>query len=330
MKLFVPNPWCAPVLALAALFAAAAVFAPAAPYRTGLLPRAAAMELAQLPAPNPRRNAAQSPPASAPVTRGAQERPRRSIFGRIFQRNDGTGGGDARKNKAALLAAYPDAFRFDGNEIVFPSGVRVVWDDGRDKSPAELLVAADVEDMFAYPYPLARKGERAPPKLHDPGRVRSEAFFRALYGGSEAEVRQSVRRVPWVPQLGGGALTVTTRFGIDRRVAAISSELERLPPRFHRYLRPSAGAFLWRRIAGTRRLSVHSFGAAVDINTKYANYWRWAGERAGGDIPFQNQIPMEIVSVFEKHCFIWGGRWYHFDTMHFEYRPELLPGCQRG
>jgi len=22
--------------------------------------------------------------------------------------------------------------------------------------------------------------------------------------------------------------------------------------------------------------------------------------------------------------FIWGGRWYHFDTMHFEYRPELL------
>ncbi|MDP3291618.1 MAG: M15 family metallopeptidase, partial [Sulfuricurvum sp.] len=24
------------------------------------------------------------------------------------------------------------------------------------------------------------------------------------------------------------------------------------------------------------------------------------------------------------HGFIWGGRWYHYDTMHFEYRPELL------
>jgi hypothetical protein len=28
--------------------------------------------------------------------------------------------------------------------------------------------------------------------------------------------------------------------------------------------------------------------------------------------------------VFEKHGFIWGGKWYHYDTMHFEYRPELL------
>ena len=27
---------------------------------------------------------------------------------------------------------------------------------------------------------------------------------------------------------------------------------------------------------------------------------------------------------FETHGFIWGGKWYHYDTMHFEYRPELL------
>jgi hypothetical protein len=29
--------------------------------------------------------------------------------------------------------------------------------------------------------------------------------------------------------------------------------------------------------------------------------------------------------VLEKHGFIWGGKWYHFDTMHLEHRPELLP-----
>ena len=28
--------------------------------------------------------------------------------------------------------------------------------------------------------------------------------------------------------------------------------------------------------------------------------------------------------IFEKHGFIWGGRWYHYDTMHFEYRPEMI------
>ena len=33
---------------------------------------------------------------------------------------------------------------------------------------------------------------------------------------------------------------------------------------------------------------------------------------------------MTIVDVFERHGFIWGGRWFHYDTMHFEYRPELL------
>ena len=35
-------------------------------------------------------------------------------------------------------------------------------------------------------------------------------------------------------------------------------------------------------------------------------------------------VPKEIVDVFEKYGFIWGGRWYHYDTMHFEYRPELF------
>jgi D-alanyl-D-alanine carboxypeptidase len=25
-----------------------------------------------------------------------------------------------------------------------------------------------------------------------------------------------------------------------------------------------------------------------------------------------------------SYGFIWGGKWYHYDTMHFEYRPELM------
>jgi len=31
-----------------------------------------------------------------------------------------------------------------------------------------------------------------------------------------------------------------------------------------------------------------------------------------------------ILFLFEKYGFIWGGKWFHYDTMHFEYRPELL------
>ena len=38
-------------------------------------------------------------------------------------------------------------------------------------------------------------------------------------------------------------------------------------------------------------------------------------------------MPQNLIDIFEKHGFIWGGRWYHYDTMHFEYRPEVLSGC---
>lgn len=239
----------------------------------------------------------------------------------------GFGRKSARGAKGALLSAYPGAFAIEANTIVFPDGTQIAFDDGRRKDAAALLTDADVEDMFAYRYPPIAEGIEPPKRLHDPGRVRNDAFFRALYGANEGAVRASVQSVPWVPSLGGGTVNVTTRFGIADRIAAISAELERLPPRFHRYLVPTAGGFLWRRIAGTNRLSVHSFGAAMDISTRHANYWRWDGAKAGGNIPYRNQIPAEIVAVFEKHCFIWGGRWYHYDTMHFEYRPELLPHC---
>ena len=36
-------------------------------------------------------------------------------------------------------------------------------------------------------------------------------------------------------------------------------------------------------------------------------------------------MPQAIVAAFARQGFIWGGAWRHFDTMHFEYRPELLP-----
>jgi hypothetical protein len=34
--------------------------------------------------------------------------------------------------------------------------------------------------------------------------------------------------------------------------------------------------------------------------------------------------PSVVVEIFEKHGFVWGGKWYHFDNMHFEYRPEII------
>ena len=59
---------------------------------------------------------------------------------------------------------------------------------------------------------------------------------------------------------------------------------------------------------------------------RFRTHWLrfWAKPDAAGRIPYKNRIPWEIVNVFERHGFVWGGKWYHYDTMHFEYRPELV------
>ena len=86
-----------------------------------------------------------------------------------------------------------------------------------------------------------------------------------------------------------------------------------------RYLVPSAGTYNCRPIAGTAQMSAHGYGIAIDLNVAYSDYWRW-----GGTAKYRNRIPAAVVAAFERHGFVWGGKWYHYDTMHFEYRPELI------
>jgi hypothetical protein len=87
------------------------------------------------------------------------------------------------------------------------------------------------------------------------------------------------------------------------------------------------GTFNWRKISGTDRLSMHSFGMTIDLNPAYSDYWQWGCRCTDESLPlkdYKNRIPTSIVEVFERHGFIWGGKWKHYDTMHFEFRPELM------
>jgi len=88
----------------------------------------------------------------------------------------------------------------------------------------------------------------------------------------------------------------------------------------------------WRPIAGTRSRSYHSYGIAIDLAPKSFRglhaYWRWAlpHERQWYSLPYEKRwmVPQAIVRAFEEQGFVWGGKWLFFDTMHFEYRPEIL------
>ena len=224
---------------------------------------------------------------------------------------------------AALIGAYPDQLSHrDGNDLVWRDGTRMPIDDGVAKNHADRLKAADIEDMLAQVYPVGVCSYGAPKVDVEPGRIRNEAFFRAMYGDSAAEVSARLLTVDWF----GTAVSVTSVNGVDRALLAVRDELSALPAPMQVIIRTTAGTFNWRVVAGTDRLSVHSFGAAIDLNVAFADYWLWSSPTGREtDVPaYRNRIPHEVVEIFERHGFVWGGKWYHFDTMHFEYRPELL------
>lgn len=233
------------------------------------------------------------------------------------------GQSSAAADLTLLVDAYPGIFQVDltpgAEALVLPDGTRLPYRDGRERSFEQRLRAPDLQDMLRIPYP-AGAPIAAPPVNSDPGRMRPQRFFAALYGDTEAIIADRLRSVRWVD--GQGTVQVTTRFGVDRALERVIAELEQLPQELRRtYLYPPGGGFNFRAIAGTDRLSPHAFGIAVDIRVATASYWRW--DPAGAE-RYRNTIPAEIVAAFERHGFIWGGRWYHYDTMHFEYRPELL------
>ena len=187
---------------------------------------------------------------------------------------------------------------------VLRDGTTLPYDDAHKKSFDEQLEHPDIEDMFALRYrggairPVTREND-------DPGRVRWEPMFAATYGDDFVSVDFVGHRVQFARKAAPALL----------RVAARLAGRPELAPFLHQL----GGTIVKRKIAGTDRTSAHSWGIAIDIDVSHSDYWRW--QKPPG---WRNRIPQAIVDAFEAEGFIWGGRWYHYDTMHFEYRPELL------
>jgi D-alanyl-D-alanine carboxypeptidase len=209
--------------------------------------------------------------------------------------------------------------RDGGWAAVLPDGGAIAWDDGKAKGFDEKLEHPDVEDVFSIPY---RGGAIRPVTAvdDDPGRVRLDELFKATYGATPETV--DVVDVTFM----GQKLKVHRK--VAPKFAAVETQLKAAvakDPKLAGFLLGIGGTFNWRNIAGTDRPSAHSWGVSMDINVKRSHYWRWSKDAA---ITWKNEIPQPIVDAFEAQGFIWGGRWYHYDTMHFEYRPELLdPAC---
>lgn len=224
-----------------------------------------------------------------------------------------------------LLKAYPDFLvGYDHNWLVWKDGDKIRFDDRKIKNFNTLLNHPDLQDQLIMTYPLGNQSFMPPQFNHDPGRVRYEPMFKKMYGSNPTEVKKNLVKMTWLPNSAPQPILVTQVNGVNQKLQAVSNELDELPSNLKKYVTQLAGTYNWRTISGTNRLSAHSFGIAIDINVDYADYWKWNQPTKSNDIEYKNKIPQQIVEIFEKYGFIWGGKWYHYDTMHFEYRPELL------
>ena len=72
------------------------------------------------------------------------------------------------------------------------------------------------------------------------------------------------------------------------------------------------GCFEIRKKRGLKSLSLHSWAVAIDINA----FWNQLRQ--------EPQMNRDLVEVFEKNGFDWGGHWKRKDGMHFQLKRELV------
>jgi hypothetical protein len=226
----------------------------------------------------------------------------------------------------ALVLSYPEALaRHDDAHIYWRDGtIMTAFGRKESRSFEDLLTNASVIDQFRLRYPRGPLAE--PPAINaDPGRFRNEPFFRKMYGDClRGEVQRNMVEIIWLPRTWGKTVQATKVNGVADKLKQVSEEIELLPAAIKTAAYPIAGVFSCRTVKDTGRPSMHAYAAAIDLNIKVSDYWLWQSTNGNGSFAYKNRMPQEIISIFEKHGFIWGGKWYHYDTMHFEYRPELL------
>ncbi|MBN2353798.1 MAG: M15 family metallopeptidase [Spirochaetales bacterium] len=248
----------------------------------------------------------------------------------------------------AFLAAYPGRFRsvelVDGDWSIAGDGVRFFWAGGR------LLPQTALAHRDKYtPHPFYRSPAEQPPvpeysdgeKIEIRARIdhreksppaRHPGFYNYVWQARDH--KSAERRTQGLMFLGKPVRVSVALVPVLRAINAEIVERSRTDGELKRFvasIRELSG-FYWRNIANTGSLSYHSYGAAVDVISRNPKrketYWLWAKRRDPDwftrPLSTRLQPPVSFVAVFEKYGFVWGGKWFYFDTVHFEYRPEIL------
>ena len=252
--------------------------------------------------------------------------------------------GIAEQVTKALVEAYPQRiiraeFR-NGDWAVLLRDAWFYYAEGR-LLPEELRHRAlEYRPIAFYNYPLELPPWTAPSpeeanrlsnmaNARDTSQPRSHYFFDALYRAHNRD--EAYERVKTLRFLG---FAVTVHQSILEELALVEEHI-RVAARTSAQVQTwisnidTMHGWTWRNVVGSQSRSFHSYGVAIDILPRApgnrAIYWQWAGP-AWWNIPYERRHhpPDAVIRIFESYGFVWGGKWPFFDTMHSEYRPEVM------
>jgi hypothetical protein len=247
----------------------------------------------------------------------------------------------------SLALAYPDRISSaeyrNGDWAVLLRGVYYYYAEGRllPEALRDHVLEYDPQPFYQYPpvLPLWRtpgaeesdrmrsQGERRrlrPPK-------RSYHFYDALWRSYTKE--EAYNRVKTLRFLGKNVLV---HYSILEELALVEERIyaeARTNVQIQQWITSikAISGWNWRSIADTESRSFHAYGAAIDFLPKSSTletYWLWTyqANREWWMVPYTKRLhpPEAVIKAFESYGFVWGGKWFFYDTMHFEYRPEIL------
>jgi len=230
-----------------------------------------------------------------------------------------------KQDLLCLMIAYPEYITNieEKNGYVYlllKSGKKLKYDDKIRKNPQEKLASPDLQDTLEQIYPLSAIRNIMKTDF-DPGRSRSYGLLTEVYGSSKKAIESNLTKV----KVGYNNYQFNRSNGAANSLQAVMKEvmpLSQTNQNVRKCLLPCSGTFNYRVISGTSRLSPHAFGIAIDLASDKRDYWKWASKEAGEKR--LASYASDLVEIFENKGFVWGGKWSHFDILHFEYRPEII------
>ena len=247
---------------------------------------------------------------------------------------------------SALLKGYPGIvsdLNAEGEEITFRvNGRKFYFADGRllpeeKKEKAEYYRSYGFYDYPEKMPPLAEPSEEELEEINSyisERRTvsRDNSFLEELYNGhSFNDILEEIRYINFLKFRFEVHRSLIPRFkAVEREILAEAAKDPELLSFIN--LLSEAGSFNWRIANGSRSRSYHSYGIAVDFSPESFGreqvFWDWSRKfyKKWYMIPYSRRwmVNGKFVSAFEKQGFVWGGKWFYYDNMHFEYRPEIL------